>query len=138
LKIWVWGLATLNGSEGFHLFFFITGLHLFMSLELEKTEFSTQLRDLNYCYELWWRDGQVTIKKRESFKNNSEREQLQLGFVCVLGGESLGKKEWSNGRNRGNGRGGFWGLTFLHNTKPSICGELKNCIGGGFIWILQI
>jgi len=36
---------------------------------------------------------------------------------------------------------GFWRLTFLHNTKPSLFGKLKNCIGGGFwrfIWILQI
>jgi len=27
---------------------------------------------------------------------------------------------------------GFGRLTFLHNTKPSSFGELKNCIGGGF------
>jgi len=31
-----------------------------------------------------------------------------------------------------NGRGGLWGLTFLHNTKLFSFGELKNCIGGGF------
>jgi len=31
-----------------------------------------------------------------------------------------------------NRRGRLWGLTFLHNTKPSSFGELKNCIGEGF------
>jgi len=36
-----------------------------------------------------------------------------------------------------NLKGGFWGLTFLHNTKSSSFGELKNCIGGGF-WMVYI
>jgi len=28
-----------------------------------------------------------------------------------------------------NRRRGFYGLTFFHNTKPSLFDELKNCIG---------
>jgi len=31
-----------------------------------------------------------------------------------------------------NERGVLWGLSFLHNTKPSSFGGNKNCIGGGF------
>jgi len=48
------------------------------------------------------------------------------------------RKVWEKGNEQveeieKNGRGGFWKLSFLHNTKPTSFGELKNCIVlGGF------
>jgi hypothetical protein len=32
---------------------------------------------------------------------------------------------------------GFIGFIFLHNTKLSLFGESKNCIGGGFLWVFE-
>jgi len=36
-----------------------------------------------------------------------------------------------------NRRGGIGRLIFLHNTKPYLFEELKNCIGGGFWGVLE-
>jgi len=36
-----------------------------------------------------------------------------------------------------NERKRFWGFIFLHDTKSSSFGELKNCIGGGFWRVLK-
>jgi len=48
--------------------------------------------------------------------------------------EGFGKKEGANGRNKGHWRGrALGGLFFFIVQNPSHLGELKNCIGGGFI-----
>jgi hypothetical protein len=49
------------------------------------------------------------------------------------GRKDLQNKERVRGRIEDIGMKGFGGLIFLQNIKPSLFGELKNCIGGGFI-----